>query len=51
MLQDVLLSDGERILKQEVRDFVRNEVSSDLLKKMDRDEITYPREFVEALGE
>ena len=51
MLQDVLLTDEERALKQEVRDFVKNEVPSDLLKKMDRDEITYPKEFVQALGE
>jgi len=29
MLQDVLLSDEERALKQEVREFVKNEVSSD----------------------
>jgi acyl-CoA dehydrogenase len=50
MLQDVLLTDEERALKQEVREFVKNDVPSDLLKKMDRDEITYPREFVEALG-
>jgi len=51
MLQDILLTDEERALKQEVRDFVKNEVPSDLLKKLDRDEITYPREFVQALGE
>ncbi|MFH1623617.1 MAG: acyl-CoA dehydrogenase family protein [Pseudomonadota bacterium] len=51
MLQDILLTDEERALKQEVRDFVKNEVSSDLLKKMDRDEVTYPREFVKALGD
>ncbi|MDD5207581.1 MAG: acyl-CoA/acyl-ACP dehydrogenase, partial [Desulfobacterales bacterium] len=51
MLQDVLLTDQERTLKQEVREFVKRDVSSDLLKKMDRDEVTYPREFVEALGE
>ena len=50
MLQDVLLTEEERALKQEVREFVKNGVPSDLLKKMDRDEITYPREFVEALG-
>ena len=51
MLQDILLSDEEIALKQEVRDFVKTAVSADLLKKMDRDEITYPREYVEALGE
>jgi len=50
MLQDVLLTDEEKGIKEEVRAFVKNEVSSDLLKKMDRDEITYPREFVESLG-
>lgn len=50
MLQDILLTDVERGIKEEVRAFVRQEVPPDLLKKMDRDEITYPREFVEALG-
>jgi alkylation response protein AidB-like acyl-CoA dehydrogenase len=50
MLQDVLLTDEEKELKNAVRQFVKNEVSADLLKKMDRDEITYPREFVKALG-
>ena len=51
MLQDVLLTDEEKALKQEVRAFVRCDVPSDLLKKMDRDEITYPKEFVKALGD
>ena len=51
MLQDALLTDEEKALKNEVRDFVKSDVSPDLLKKMDRDEITYPREFVKALGD
>jgi alkylation response protein AidB-like acyl-CoA dehydrogenase len=51
MLQDVLLTPEEISLKQEVRDFVKKSVSPDLIRKMDRDEITYPREFVKALGE
>ncbi|MBW2062187.1 MAG: acyl-CoA/acyl-ACP dehydrogenase [Deltaproteobacteria bacterium] len=50
-MPDVLLTEDEKALKQEVRDFVKNEVSPDLLKKMDLDEITYPREFVKALGD
>jgi alkylation response protein AidB-like acyl-CoA dehydrogenase len=50
MLQDVLLSDEEKALKQEVREFVKNEVSSELIKQMDKDEITYPRDYVKALG-
>ena len=51
MLQDILLTPEEIALKAEVRAFVKREVSSDLIRKMDRDEITYPREFVKALGE
>ena len=48
MLQDILLTPEEIALKAEVREFVKREVSSDLIRKMDRDEITYPREFVTA---
>lgn len=51
MLQDILMTDEEKDLKQEVRDFVKKEVSPDLVKKMDNDEIVYPKDFVEALGE
>lgn len=50
MLPDVLLSPEEVAIRNEVREFVRSEVPPDLLHQMDRDEITYPREFVEALG-
>ncbi len=48
---DVLLSDVERRLRDEVRAFVRDRVPSRLLKDMDADRISYPREFVEALGD
>ena len=51
MLPDVFLNNEETALKEEVRNFVKTEVSPDLVKKMDRDEITYPREFVKALGD
>jgi alkylation response protein AidB-like acyl-CoA dehydrogenase len=50
MLQDVLLTPEERTLKQEVRAFVKDEVSPDLVRQLDRDEVTYPREYVRALG-
>jgi len=50
MLQDIFLTDSELALKKEVREFVKNEVSPDLTKKLDRDEIRYPREFVKSLG-
>jgi hypothetical protein len=39
MLQDILLTAKEIALKQEVREFVKREVSSDLIQRMDRDEI------------
>lgn len=51
MLQDILLTREEIALREEVREFVKKEVSPDLVKKMDRDEIRYPREYVKALGE
>ena len=51
MLQDVLLTPEEVAVRDEVREFIRTEVPADLLHRMDRDEITYPRQFVEALGE
>jgi len=50
MLQDVFLTPEEQALKQEVRHFARTAVSADLLRRMDRNETTYPREFVQALA-
>jgi alkylation response protein AidB-like acyl-CoA dehydrogenase len=50
MLQDVLLSDADRAVRDEARAFVKEEVSPDLVRRMDRDEVTYPRDFVRALG-
>jgi len=49
-MYDFLLSPEERARKKEARDFVRSEITSDFLRKMDKDEITYPREFVEKLA-
>jgi acyl-CoA dehydrogenase len=49
-MYDFLLTPEERALRDEVRRFTREEVSSDFLRKMDRDEIVYPREFVEKLA-
>jgi acyl-CoA dehydrogenase len=45
-----LLSEEERNIQVEVRQFVRDEVSPDFVRALDRDEIQYPREFVEELG-
>ena len=49
MLYDALLTEEETALRDEVRKFVRDEVPSDLLRAMDRDEITFPHEFIEKL--
>lgn len=51
MLLDIFLTAEERALKQEVRDFVKNHVSPELTKQLDRDEIRFPRDFVKALGD
>lgn len=50
-MYDFMLTPEEKALKDEVRRFVREEVSSEFLCKMDRDEIVYPRDFVERLAE
>lgn len=50
-MYDFLLTPEERALKLEVRDYVRTEITSDFLRRMDKDEITYPRDFVERLAE
>jgi acyl-CoA dehydrogenase len=50
MLQDLLLTKEELAVRDEVRELVRTEVPADLLQRMDRDEVAYPREFVQALG-
>lgn len=50
MLPDVFLNDEQKALKNEVREFVKNEVPSQLLLDMDEDKVTYPREYVENLA-
>ncbi len=50
MFYEALMSDGERALRDEVRSFVREAVPHELVVALDRDEIAYPRDFVESLG-
>jgi len=50
MYYDVLLTGEENALRDEVRRFVREEVSPDFLREMDADNVKYPREFVRKLG-
>jgi alkylation response protein AidB-like acyl-CoA dehydrogenase len=49
-IEDALLDETALALKREVRRFVREEVPAELLRRMDREEIEYPREYVRALG-
>ncbi|MCG6536755.1 MAG: acyl-CoA/acyl-ACP dehydrogenase, partial [Syntrophales bacterium LBB04] len=49
-MYDFLLSTEEKRLRDEVRRFVREEVAPDFLRTLDRDEITYPRQYVENLA-
>jgi len=50
MYYHVLMTEEARAIQREVRRFVREEVSSDYIRAMDREEIRYPREFVEKLA-
>ena len=50
-MYDFLLTQEEQALRDLTRKFVRKEVGSEFLRKMDRDEVIYPREFVEKLAE
>ena len=49
-MYDFLLTPEEQEIRDLARKFVREEVESDFLRRMDRDEIVYPREFVEKLA-
>jgi alkylation response protein AidB-like acyl-CoA dehydrogenase len=44
-MYDFLLSDEERAHRDRVREFVKSEVDPEYLRRMDRDEIKYPREL------
>jgi hypothetical protein len=46
-----LLNEQERSIRDEVRAFVRDRVSSDYVRAMDREDIEYPRDFVRELGQ
>jgi acyl-CoA dehydrogenase len=49
-MYDFMLRPEERAVRDEVREFVREVITADFLRRMDRDEIVYPREFVEKLA-
>ncbi len=47
---DYLISQDAKDIKNEVRAFVKDGVPHSLIKKMDKEEINYPKEFLENLG-
>jgi acyl-CoA dehydrogenase len=49
-MYDFMLDPQAQAIVREVRDFVRTEVSPEYLQAMDRDEVRFPRQFVENLG-
>jgi acyl-CoA dehydrogenase len=50
MFYESMMSEEERSIQLEVRKFVREEVSHELVRALDRDEIQYPREYVTKLA-
>lgn len=44
---EAILSDEQRKLRDEVRDFVKNDVPRQLMLDMDADKVKYPREYVQ----
>ena len=50
MYYQELLNEQEQKIQEEVRAFARDKVSPDYIRAMDREEIDYPREFVQELG-
>ena len=50
-MYNFMLTPEEQELKDEARQFVRDEISGNFLRKIDKNELTYPREFVEKLAD
>ena len=46
-MYDFMLTPEEQAVKKEARDFASTQISSRFLRKMDKDEIVSPREFVD----
>ena len=49
-MYDFMLDDVARAVRDEMREVVKNEVDPDYTRRMDRDEITYPRELFETFA-
>jgi len=49
-MEDFLLDEGEREIKYKVRKVVKN-VPHDLIRKIEREEVKFPREFIKIITE
>jgi len=49
-MYDFMLDEPARAVRDELRDLVKSEVDPEYLRRMDRDEITYPRELFETFA-
>ncbi|MFX0002396.1 MAG: acyl-CoA dehydrogenase family protein [Promethearchaeota archaeon] len=50
-MYDYLINNENKTFREEVREFVKSSVPPSLLKKMDKDEIQYPSEWLHALAQ
>jgi alkylation response protein AidB-like acyl-CoA dehydrogenase len=50
MFYQAIMNDQEKAIQEEVRNFVRDKVSHDFIRALDREEIMYPRQYVEELA-
>ena len=50
MFYQTIMNDQEKAIQEEVQNFVRDKVSHDFIRALDREEIMYPREYVEELA-
>ena len=50
-MYEFLLSDSEKKIVREALSFIINDVSPDLIRRMDREEIVFPKEFIKLAGE
>ncbi len=50
-MYDFMLTPAEQAVKKKAREFVNTQISSRFLRDMDKDEIVYPREFVQQVAQ
>jgi alkylation response protein AidB-like acyl-CoA dehydrogenase len=46
-MNEFMLDEQARAIQDKAREFVKNEIDPEYLRRMDRDEIRYPRELYE----